>query len=95
MLRLRSSVWAPTAVLFLCATLNYADRTATASVLPLFRKEFGMSDVALGAIASLFLWSYAAGSPFAGYLADRLPRRLAGGGQLNRLERSHGHHRIQ
>ncbi len=61
-------------VLFCCATVNYADRTAISSVFPLLRREFGMSDVALAAIGSLFLWTYAAASPFAGSIADRFSR---------------------
>ncbi len=66
--------WRLVALLFTIACLNYADRTAISSVLPLLRAELGMSDVALGAIGSFFLWSYAAGSPFAGILADRVSR---------------------
>jgi predicted MFS family arabinose efflux permease len=60
--------------LFFCAALNYGDRTSVSSVLPLLRHDFGMSDVALGAIGSFFLLSYACGSPFAGMLADRWSR---------------------
>ncbi len=33
-----------------------------------------LSDVQLAAVGSLFLWSYAACSPFAGYLGDRVSR---------------------
>lgn len=69
-----SSKWRMVAVLFSIAGLNYADRTAISSVFPLIRQDLGMSDVALAATGSLFLWSYAIGSPFAGHLADRLSR---------------------
>ncbi|MEN6604519.1 MAG: MFS transporter, partial [Bryobacteraceae bacterium] len=63
-------------VVFLCvvAMVNYADRTAISAVFPLLGAELGMSDVALAALGSFFLWSYAAGSPFAGVLADRFSR---------------------
>jgi MFS transporter, Spinster family, sphingosine-1-phosphate transporter len=63
-------------VVFLCvaAMVNYADRTAISAVFPLLGAELGMSDVALAALGSFFLWSYAAGSPFAGILADRFSR---------------------
>jgi predicted MFS family arabinose efflux permease len=63
-------------VAFLCvvAMVNYADRTAISAVFPLLGAELGMSDVALAALGSFFLWSYAAGSPFAGILADRFSR---------------------
>ena len=66
--------WGPLALLFLIAAVNYADRTALSSVFPLVRQELGLSDVGLAAIGSLFLWSYAAGSPFAGLVADRMRR---------------------
>ena len=63
-------------VVFLCvvAMVNYADRTAISAVFPLLGSELGMSDVALAALGSFFLWSYAACSPFAGVLADRFSR---------------------
>jgi MFS family permease len=54
--------------------LNYADRGALTAVFPLLRKDLGMSDMALAAIGSFFLWSYALFSPLAGYLGDRLSR---------------------
>ena len=66
--------WRLLAVLFLVVTLNYGDRTALTVVFPLLRTDLGMSDVELGAIGSLFLWSYALVSPFAGYIGDRVSR---------------------
>jgi predicted MFS family arabinose efflux permease len=66
--------WFVTGVLFFCAALNYADRTAVSSVFPLLQRDFGMSDVALAAVGSFFLWSYASASPIAGLLADRFSR---------------------
>jgi MFS family permease len=74
MTRRRSSPWQIVALLGLVACLNYADRTAISSVFPLLRSELGMSDMALAAIGSVFLWTYAIGSPFAGWLADRFSR---------------------
>jgi MFS family permease len=56
------------------AALNYADRAAMSAVLAAVRTEFGASDVALGLLGTVFLWSYAVGSPFAGGLADRFSR---------------------
>jgi predicted MFS family arabinose efflux permease len=67
--------WYLVAFLFCTAALNYADRTAINAVFPLLKKDLGMSDVALGAIGSFFLWSYALLSPFAGYVGDRVSRR--------------------
>ncbi|MBM3735453.1 MAG: MFS transporter [Acidobacteria bacterium] len=66
--------WPLIIVLFGTAALNYGDRTAVSAVLPLLRKDLGMSDLALGSIGTLFLWAYAAGSPFAGRIADRKSR---------------------
>ena len=67
--------WLLLALLFLVATLNYADRTAFTPVFPLLKQDLGMSDLGLAAIGSFFLWSYAAASPFAGYFGDRFSRR--------------------
>jgi predicted MFS family arabinose efflux permease len=66
--------WYCLALLFSIGALNYGDRTAISAVFPLLRVELGMSNVALAAIGSLFLWSYAAASPLAGLLADRYSR---------------------
>lgn len=66
--------WYVMALLFGAAALNYADRTAITAVFPLLRRDLGMSDIALGATGTVFLWTYAAVSPFAGYLGDRYSR---------------------
>ena len=61
-------------ILAIIAGLNYADRTAISAVYPLVRTDLGLSDVAMAAVGSVFLWAYALGSPLAGYFADRLSR---------------------
>src|SRR6476646_5287829 len=66
--------WYVMALLFVAAGLNYADRTAITAVFPLLRRDLGMSDIGLGATGTVFLWTYAAVSPFAGYLGDRVSR---------------------
>lgn len=66
--------WTMVALLTAVATINYADRTAISSVFPLLRSDLGSSDVALAAIGSFFLWTYAISSPVWGYLADRVSR---------------------
>lgn len=66
--------WRVTVFMALAAALNYADRSAMSAVLASVRTEFAVSDVSLGLLGSLFLWSYAICSPFAGYLADRYSR---------------------
>lgn len=67
--------WRLAAFLAVAAALNYADRAAMSAVLPAVRADFGISDVSLGLLGSVFLWSYAIGSPIAGSLADRFSRR--------------------
>jgi predicted MFS family arabinose efflux permease len=69
------SKWSVLALLVSIGALNYADRTAVASLFPLLRSDLGLTDVGMALTGSLFLWSYAAGSPFAGRLADRYDRR--------------------
>jgi sugar phosphate permease len=76
----RSFRWRLTLFLMVAAAFNFADRAAMSSVLSAVRVELSISDVALGMLSSLFLWSYALGSVFAGSLADRWSR-----GRLVRL----------
>lgn len=66
--------WKLVAMLFCCGALNYADRAATAAVFPLLRSSLGITDLQIAAVGSLFLWSYAIGSPLAGAFADRISR---------------------
>ena len=66
--------WRIAALLACAASLNYADRTAISSVFPLLKADLGLSDLHLAAVGTVFLWSYAAGSPFAGLIADRFSR---------------------
>jgi MFS family permease len=66
--------WRVAAFLFVAAGLNYADRTALASVIPPLRSDLGITDAQVGLAGMLFLWCYAIVSPFAGNLADRFSR---------------------
>ncbi len=66
--------WILVATLFLVNAINYADRTSVTSVYALLKTDLGFTDVALGAMGSLFLWSYALASPFGGFLGDRVSR---------------------
>jgi predicted MFS family arabinose efflux permease len=66
--------WRVTGFLMVAAAINYADRVAISAVFPALREELELSDVTLGLVGSLFLWSYALASPIAGVVADRLPR---------------------
>jgi MFS family permease len=67
--------WRVAGFLVLAGAFNYADRVAMSSVLSVLRTDLGLSDVALGMLGSVFLWSYAICSPLAGGLADRWSRR--------------------
>jgi predicted MFS family arabinose efflux permease len=67
--------WLLVGLLVGVAGVNYADRTAITAVFPLLKSDLGLTDVGLGLVGSLFLWSYGLSSPLAGYLGDRLNRR--------------------
>jgi len=66
--------WQVAGFLAVAAALNYADRAALSAVLAPVRGEFQLTDVQLALLGSIFLWSYALGSPLAGLLADRWSR---------------------
>lgn len=59
---------------FVCF-FNYADRQSIFSVFPKLKDEFGFDKVQLGLIGSAFMWIYAFGAPFAGYVCDRFRRK--------------------
>lgn len=66
--------WRAVWFLTLAAALNFGDRSAMSAVLASVRAEFGTTDVMLGLLGSVFLWTYALGSPLAGNLGDRVSR---------------------
>jgi MFS family permease len=66
--------WVVFMLWFICF-FNYADRQAIFSVFPKLTEEFGFDKVQLGLIGSAFMWVYAAGAPFAGFVGDRVPRK--------------------
>ncbi|MDD4004775.1 MAG: MFS transporter [Elusimicrobiaceae bacterium] len=63
------------ALLFLINLFNYIDRQVLYAVFPLIKSDLGISDAALGLLASAFMLVYLAASPGIGYLADRGPRQ--------------------
>ncbi|MGN6724713.1 MAG: MFS transporter [Tepidisphaeraceae bacterium] len=67
--------WAIVAMLWFVCFFNYADRMAIYSVFPLLKKEMLLSDVQLGILGSEFMWVYAAMSPIAGWVGDRVSRK--------------------
>lgn len=71
------------ALLFGVNFLNYIDRYVAAAVASLIQRDFGIDDLKLGIIGSMFMVAYMAASPVAGVMADRWPRRFfVGGGVL-------------
>ena len=72
---LLSYKWWVVLMLWFVCFLNYADRQAISSVLPLLEKNFGFNKVQLGLIGSAFAWVYAAAAPGAGLAADRFSRK--------------------
>jgi len=66
--------WVVLMLWFVCL-FNYADRQSIYSVFPKLKEEFGFDTVELGLIGSAFMWVYAAGAPFAGFICDRLRRK--------------------
>jgi MFS family permease len=67
--------WLVVAFLLFAGFLNLADRVVLFSTIPPLREDLQLSDVQIGSLMSIFLWTYAAFSPFAGYLGDRFSRR--------------------
>jgi MFS family permease len=67
--------WAVVAMLWFVCFFNYADRQSMSAVFPKLEEEFGFDKVALGWIGSDFMWVYAVGAPFAGFVGDRLRRK--------------------
>jgi MFS family permease len=75
--------WQVVGMLWLVCAFNYADRQCIFSVFPRLKAEFGFGPVQLGLIGSAFMWTYALGSPVAGFVGDHLSRkRLILGGCL-------------
>lgn len=67
--------WSVVVLLAIAFVINYVDRQVVFSIFPLLRRDLQFSDAELGAIGTLFTWSYSLGMPFAGRLADVLSRR--------------------
>lgn len=62
-------------MLWLAFFLNQADRQIFSVVLPLIRKDLGLTDAQLGLIASALVWTYGLLVPLAGFIGDRFSRR--------------------
>lgn len=68
--------WVVVGMLWFVCLFNYADRQAIFSVFPLLAREFHLSDLQLSLIASSFMWMYAASGPVAGWVSDRVSRKM-------------------
>jgi ACS family hexuronate transporter-like MFS transporter len=64
--------WVVLSVFVLCSAINYLDRQTLATLAPLVRAEFHLSNAEYGLILAVFSIAYAACAPFAGLLIDRI-----------------------
>jgi ACS family hexuronate transporter-like MFS transporter len=64
--------WLALSVFVLSTAINYLDRAALATVAPMVRREFALSNQQFGWIVNAFMITYAASAPFAGMLVDRI-----------------------
>ncbi len=67
--------WEVLALLWVAYLLNQADRQVFNVVLPLIREDLGLSDVAVGSIATIFNLFYAVLVPVGGFIGDRISRK--------------------
>lgn len=67
--------WEVLGLLWVAFLLNQADRQVFNVVLPLIREDLGLSDVAVGSIATIFNLFYALLVPIGGLVGDRLSRK--------------------
>src|SRR5215475_4891649 len=66
--------WLCVVLLWFVAFLNYLDRIMLTTMRSSLSAAIPMTDAQFGLLTSVFLWVYAALSPFAGFAADRLGR---------------------
>jgi ACS family hexuronate transporter-like MFS transporter len=64
--------WVVLGVFVLCSAINYLDRQTLATLAPLVRAEFRLSNAEYGLILTVFSIAYAGCAPFAGMLIDRI-----------------------
>jgi len=64
--------WAVLSVFVLSTAINYLDRQMLATLAPLVRAEFHLSNAQYGLILAVFSITYATCAPFAGMLIDRI-----------------------
>jgi len=64
--------WFVISIFFLSSSINYLDRQSLATLAPLFRAEFHLTNADYGWILAAFSVAYAAAAPFAGLAIDRI-----------------------
>lgn len=70
-----SGPWATLALLWIAFALNYIDRQIAYSIFPALRHDLAFSQLQLGLIGTVFLWTYAVSMLPAGRAADLFSRR--------------------
>src|SRR5512139_3123408 len=68
--------WVVLGVFVLSSAINYLDRQTIATLAPILRAEFHLSNAEYGWILTAFSVTYAASAPVAGWLVDRLGLNL-------------------
>jgi len=69
--------WLLLAVFVLSSAINYLDRQSLATLAPLVRAEFHLSNADYGLILAAFSITYAASAPLSGMLIDRTGLNLS------------------
>jgi MFS transporter, ACS family, hexuronate transporter len=69
--------WLALSIFVLSTAINYLDRQTLATLAPLLRREFGLSNTDYSLLLSAFSVTYFLSAPFAGMLIDRMGLRLA------------------
>jgi ACS family hexuronate transporter-like MFS transporter len=64
--------WLALSIFVLSTAINYLDRQTLATLAPLLRREFGLSNADYGLLLTAFSVAYSACAPFAGVLIDRV-----------------------
>ena len=72
--KLPARAWLIVGLLWVVGCFNYLDRVMLTTMRGSLVEAIPMTDAQFGLLTSVFLWVYAALSPFAGFLADRFGR---------------------
>jgi len=75
LINLKYYAWIVVGLLWVVALLNYLDRLLIASMRDPIVDTFTLTDAQFGLLTSVFLWVYAALSPFGGFLADKFSKK--------------------